>query len=506
MRSCRHWLILIALLSPVTGCSLLSEGSTYIGLKRGAESKSSEGSGDSQSGVKVANPPARTIRFDGHEIVLGDAESKPLECMELVEMLQPLVAEQKQRSAVELIEHHRETAQRLIWERWAKSPSDSVLRLVAETLSQGLGDKQSNWSALLDLAAEQSELARTYLNSRNAFANQLKTADPSNEQATELQSLAQRLGHPLVKVDCLRLMGLRELVAQRNGWAESLCRQAVDAAESTGDDMLVADMGMMVAEAARRSQQTSIAVETWNLAVQRHVQAMAQPRAVQASFWVRADQTRPENAKWPEDLRSALSKPLVRLGCSSEGSVDMILWACVAQSQYECGAHQQALVNFKRAETHAKGSDQEWLRIAQSRCLASMGQVPAAAAILSGPMTSSEPAVVAAATAAMGSTKLQSGAYQQGAQLLNKALTQSAGLEWATKHQALADLALAQLIIGDTEPGLQALHSVQEQFAQAGERILLIHSLENELRLLEHESRADEAEAVKARIVELERI
>jgi tetratricopeptide (TPR) repeat protein len=301
-------------------------------------------------------------------------------------------------------------------------------------------------------------------------------------------------------------MGLRELVAQRNGWAESLCRQAVDAAERTGDDVLVADMGLMVAEAARRSQQTSIAAETWDLAVQRHVQAMAQPRSVQASFWVRADQMRPENAKWPDELKGALSGPLKRLGCNPEGSVDMILWACVAQAQYECGAHQQALVNFKRAETHAKGADQEWLRIAQSRCLASMGQVPAAAAILSGPMTSSDAAVVAAATAAMGSTKLQAGAYQQGAQLLNKALSQSAGLDWATKYQALADLALAQLIIGDTEPGLQALHAVQEQFAQAGERILLIHSLENELRLLEHESRSEEAEAVKARIVDLERI
>ncbi len=52
-----------------------------------------------------------------------------------------------------------------------------------------------------------------------------------------------------------------------------------------------------------------------------------------------------------------------------------------------------------------------------------------------------------------GQHKVQAGAYQQGAQLLNKALTDSAGSVWATRNQALADLALAQLIIGDTEPG-----------------------------------------------------
>jgi hypothetical protein len=62
------------------------------------------------------------------------------------------------------------------------------------------------------------------------------------------------------------------------------------------------------------------------------------------------------------------------------------------------------------------------------------------------------------------------------------------------------------LIIGDTEPGLEALHAVQAQFAQDGDNLLLIRSLENELRLLEHEHREQAASSIKQRITELERI
>ncbi len=96
---------------------------------------------------------------------------------------------------------------------------------------------------------------------------------------------------------------------------------------------------------------------------------------------------------------------------------------------------QPALVNFKKAEAATTGENVLWLRIAQSKCLAALGQVPAASAILSGPASSNNPSIAAAATAAMGSTKLQAGAYQQGAQLLNKALSDSDGPVWANRNQ-----------------------------------------------------------------------
>ena len=62
------------------------------------------------------------------------------------------------------------------------------------------------------------------------------------------------------------------------------------------------------------------------------------------------------------------------------------------------------------------------------------------------------------------------------------------------------------LIIGDTEPGLVAQHAVQTQFEKSGDKLLLVRSLENELRLLELEQRDTEVTSLKSRISQLERL
>jgi len=394
----------------------------------------------------------------------------------------------------------------LLVERWATASDDPVVRLTADVLSRRSNRPEANWNSLLKLAQEQSGSAKAYQEARNAFAKELQTSDPSNDKATQLQQLAQAVAHPLVKIDSLRLLGLRELVAERTGWAESLCRQAVEVASGSGNNLLSAELWLMVAEAARRSEQGPQAAEAWSTAVALHLASLKKEQPVDVSFWLLAESVRPVGSDWPNELVGVLSPYLAPLGCSSDGGAEMVLWASVAQAQFDRGEMQLALLNFKKAETLVTGNNVMWLRIAQSKCLAAMGQVPAAAAILSGPAASSEPAIAAAATAAMGSTKLQAGAYQQGAQLLNKALTEAGGASWPTKDQAMADLALAQLIIGETQPGLEALHAVQAQFAQSGAKTLLIRSLENELRLLQHEHRDAEATALNTRIAELERL
>lgn len=490
---------------PIAGCSVFSDSGSFApGLHRGL-AETQDKNAQAATNSKVANPPARTIRFDGHEIVLGDAQSSVLDIEPFTATLRPLIAQQRFRSAALLIQQHRETSERLLAERWALAADDPVVRLTADVITRRSSAGEANWNSLLQLAHTQSAPAKAYQEARNAFAKELQTSDPSNEKAAQLQQLAQAVGHPLVKIDSLRLLGLRELVAERTGWAESLCRQAVEVATASGNQLLAAELWLMVAEAARRSEQGPQAAEAWSTAVAMHLAALNKEQPIDVSFWLLAESVRPEASTWPSELVSALGPYLAPIGCSSDGGAEMVLWASVAQAQFERGEMQLALLNFKKAETLVSGDNALWLRIAQSKCLAAMGQVPAASAILSGPAASNSPAIAAAATAAMGSTKLEAGAYQQGAQLLNKALTEAGSSHWPTKDQALADLALAQLIIGETEPGLEALHGVQAQFAQAGSKTLLIRSLENELRLLQHEHRDAEASAVNARIAELER-
>lgn len=493
----------VALASVCGGCSLFPDTSSSVDQELVISQAKSDA--DSSKG-QVVNPPARTIRFDGHEIVLGQAEPTELTPDKLQTMLTPLLANQRYQTAVALIQLHRETGERLLAERWATDYDQPSVQLIAQVLSRRSTRTENSWLALLRIARERPNQARPYQQARNAFALQMQTADPTSEQAAGLQQLAQAVGHPLVNVDCLRLLGLRELVAGRHAWAESLCRQAADTAYGSGNVLLAAEISLLIVESARRGDQLSTATQAWSSGVSTHLRAMDNSQPIDVAFWLMAERVRPENQAWPNELITSLGRYLPALGCTSDGGTDMVLWACVAQSQFERGQMQPALVNFKRAEASTKGENVLWLRIAQSKCLAALGQVPAASAILSGPASSTNPAIAAAATAAMGSTKLQAGAYQQGAQLLNKALNDTAGTVWATRNQALADLALAQLIIGETEPGLEALHAVQAQFIQAGDRLMLIRSLENELHLLEHEQRTQEATQVRKRISELEAI
>jgi tetratricopeptide (TPR) repeat protein len=260
-----------------------------------------------------------------------------------------------------------------------------------------------------------------------------------------------------------------------------------------------------VAESARRGNQGAATSQAWNNALDLHLTTYRADEPVDIGFWQLADKTRPALFEWPEEVGQLLASHLAATGCSTE-SPEMVLWTTVAQAQYDRGEFQTALVNFKRAETLSRELNVKWLRIAQARCLAGMGQAPAAAAILSGPAACADAEVSAAAMATMGSIKIQAGAYQQGAQLLHKSLSQTQADNWPRKPEALADMAIAQLILGDTEAGLAALHEAQRQFESSGLRNLLIQSLENELRLLEHEKRVDQLATVKARVVQLERL
>lgn len=502
MRTC----IALMLTLHVTGCSVLSEsGLTAAKLVNSVTNKASIAPA-SKSNTQVANPPARTLRFDGHEIVLGESENPSLETDRLIDLLQPLVDQQRMQSAAMLILRHRESSERLLAERWATAGQDPVLDLVAEVLSQRCTRTDSNWKSLLRYAKAHGNIATRYQQLRNDFAAELRTSDPSDDTAQQLQTASQNVHHPLARIDALRLLGLRELVAGREAWAESLFRQAIELANDSGHTLVAAELWLTVSETARRSQQLSTAASAWQNAVGQHLSAAKKMLPVDVSFWLLADQTRPETLPWPEELSSVLGDYVEAVGCSRSGRSEMALWTSVAQAQLDRNELQSALVNFKKAETLASGEDALWLRIAQARCLAGMGQAPAAAAILSGPAASSDASLSAAATAAMGAIKLQSGAYQQGAQLLHKALTQTPTAQWPLRNQSLADLAMAQLIIGDTDAGLTALHEAQRLLEKAGERQPLIQSLENEARLLEHEHRQSQVSNIQARIAQLEQL
>lgn len=67
-----------------------------------------------------------------------------------------------------------------------------------------------------------------------------------------------------------------------------------------------------------------------------------------------------------------------------------------------------------------------------------------------------------------------------------------------------ADLAAAQLILGDLDEALESMHVVQQNYHLAGRWQALQQNLTNESRLLTEESRTEAARAITARISTLE--
>lgn len=503
-------LLLVACTATWTGCTVLNETEDAKGLSRWSKllpnsiEHGHEAKSDSVTADRIVNPPARTIRFDGHEIVLGNAESTVWSTEQLLRNLQPLVQKQKLRSASQIVLQHLEASERLLLERWATESQKPEIAFVADVLDRRTPQATASWKSLFQHATTHADAARIYQQHRNAFATTLQTSDPSNQDSMQLLDTAQKLAHPLILTDSLRLLALRAMIAERWQESESHYNQAIAVADSAQLTSQASDLRIAYAECLKRSGRQAIASAVWSVAVQSQMSHLREAEPFDVGFWLRADHARPEGATWPEDLVRACSKYTTRLGVSSEGPAEMQLWASIADAELRRGDVQQALVHFKKSEVVANNDDKAWLRIAQSKCLTALGQIPAATAILASPASSDQAKLAATASAALGSTKLQSGAYQQGAQLLNKAITQHSDLDWPYKTESLADLALAQLIIGDTNSGLESLHKVQDKFEVQHDWSSLLQSLENEARLLEHEGRTSDVEAIYKRINSLE--
>ena len=312
------------------------------------------------------------------------------------------------------------------------------------------------------------------------------------------------------------MVGLHHLLADRPAEAGKAFRAGFATASASGDVAAASRMQMLDCEASRRSQQTADAVRAWTQAVRQQASLTRERNTpLDAHFWRRAERLKPAGANWPAEVGALCSGATAKLGCretavaASQGdsrAIETAYWAALGAAELERKQPQLALVSFKRAEQSASPADKPWLRIAQARSLAGLGQYPSAMALLSVPMTSKDSALQAASTTTLASLKIQSGAYEQGASLLNRTLGRHAGVHWPGRLDAEADLALARLILGRTDEGLRALHRVQQLYSESGDWEALVTALENERDLLEYEKRSKETDQLKRRILEIERI
>jgi len=506
-----------------TGCNFRTGGGNGTGNESGAWKKLMPGMREDgrpgnhlETDVRVANPPARTIRFDGHEMVIGNGEAVSISPDDLLANVKILVDAGRRRSAALVAMQHADSAERLLRERWADGASNPSLTAIAKAHAyRSQCAPQDGWPELIKLAATSKNVCQEFLKTRNDFARRLQSEDPTQEHVTQLQSAATAVGHPLVEIDSLRLQGLRYLLAKQPAEALKNYRTAIEIATKFSMVDQVSDLGLMASESARRADLHNDSASAWTQAVGAQMTLLSRDGVpVDPNFWNRAESLRPVDADWPVELGMVLGHHIQQVGCrvadgknqTDASRIKTVLWTAVGWAQYERGQPQLALVTLKKAEQSAVGNDTMYLRIAQGKCLGLLGQTAAATATLSGPLACKDNDVVTSATAALGSMKIQVGAYEQGASLLNKALSNGNLNPWPGRAHSQADLALAKLILGETAPGLDALHLAQATFIQNGDWLALVKSLENEMSLLQHEERTEERNALQQRIADIERI
>lgn len=501
----------------IAGCSTLGDGENSSSISKGwnklfSSKKSVDAAAKKDANTeRVVTSPARTVRFDGHEIVLGNGEVVSISNDSLMAKCSELIQAGRYRSALMVAGMHCETAERVLLERWAQpsSQNESMLILAdALALKNGAGP-QNGWRSLLQFASQQPQVSQAYVEARNSFAEKLQDQDPSPEETKELQRLAEQINHPLVQVDVARLLGLRELLADRSANALQHYQRGIEVADAYQIYDKSADLWLLASEANRRNNDFAGAEQAWREAVTRgaRVASNVQP-PIDPTFWERADHLRPPQANWPIEVANVLATRTAKIGFlpdkNQPQAVDSVLWAAIGLAQFERGQPELALMNYKKAERMTGKDDALVLRIAQARALAALGQVPAATAILSGPASSQNPQISAPAVATLGTIKVQAGAYQQGATLLGKALFTVGAENWATRADAQADMAIALLIIGQTEQGTKLLHEAQSKFEQKMDYASLLRSLENEAKLMEHEKHGEEARKIRERMVAIE--
>ena len=457
----------------------------------------------------ISNPRATEIRFDGEELLLGSGNCRALGGDELLAALRRLLDDEKKRSAAAMIRLHTRSAHRLLIDQTNKS-DDAVADFVAAVLDQG---KPSGiWTSHLASCKDHRNAAKGFAISRSELLSLASAGGPLADIVAQMKQAAEELDSLPLKLESQRLAALASVASGESEQAVNTLASAAELAAQSGLPHASSDLWMLACQASMQLENVSQARKCWQAAVATQMAAVRSRPAsqllptVDTVFWEQADKLKHPGDQYPAELNLAFAPWYSRIGFTlgSETGTQVALWSAIAEFQLATGQPHLATLSIKRAEVDAAESTKPWLRIALARAMAAQGQESVAVTILGSLDNDAVPAVRAAALAALGSIKVQAGAYEQGSRFLVDALnTQEAG-EWPGKLAAKADLANVRLIVGRLDEALPTLHSVQNEMMTAGHWQSLCQSLENEAAILEHEGLRRDAGALRERIRAIE--
>ncbi len=384
---------------------------------------------------------------------------------------------------------------------------DPALNLIASAYdSQCSGPARGGgWSDILRKRLQAPARYESYAASRRELLDQLRQGRPGEAALIPLPAAARSL-EPQLRIDAAQLVATAHLLDGNNDAAIASLNEALEAAQRHCPQH-AAELGLMLSDAHRRSEQYDTATQTWQQAVLAAAESLHQeiPHC-DPNFWERASYLRPVDQRWPQavEMRLAAAGGFPPAAAGQADPTDAALWASLGLWRLERDEPQPALANLKRAESMMpEGQPRATLRLAQAQALYRMDQFPAATALLVELSRSEQPQVAAPARALLGGMKLQAGDVHVGRRLLTESL--KSDLAWSGRGQAEADLGLALLIAGEEEEGLRRLHEAQQRFEAEGDRESLAQSLFNESEYFKATERSKKAAEPSERMLALER-
>jgi len=461
-------------------------------------------------------PPAgpTTVRVDSTALALNQPEQEIAVRRAFVERFQQLLNEQREAAARLWIERHPDLAWEML--RDAAPPHEPWMTRLAEFHDAQCGNDPANsWRSVLAMRETTPGQDAPYREARSEFMRKLRSGKFAEAHAIDLVTPARATGQTLLEIDAWHQTGIAHLLAEQPAAAVGALEQCVRLAANYAPHQAV-HVQLLLSEARRRAGDHQRAAADWTSAVAHAADLLVRPTPIaDPTFWDRAMYLQPVQHQWPEAVVTRVNQ-LVQRGASQGRPVALAqiitavqqsgeppqpmlyVAASLASWKLERGDPQGAVVAFKRAETVASPAVKDWLRIAQAKAMARMEQASAATAILA-PIAGREDhtPVRYAAMADLGSLQLHNGRVQQGVNLLRRASEEQPQVEWHGKSLALADYALALLMVGEETKGLARLEEAKRRFEAEGDVESLAKCLWNEAQFLKQAGQKKELAAVE---------
>lgn len=451
---------------------------------------------------------------------LGDGQEVSLPTEQLLGRVLDLQTNRRSGRAVRFVMRHPDAALELL--RSKPKVNDAAVELIAAAHDRqcNLPDTAQTWSRLLAARKDAPEAFDEYEKVRNQFKAAMAEGHAKHALGLGLINRAEAAKSPLLSIDAAYLHGVAHLLDESANEAAAAFFQAVAHAERVSRYQYTYSL-LMAGDAQRRAGDPQSAANTWQAAVDSATRLLLTEQPIHDPvLWERLGYLRPVERPWPEQTVSALQTldplPGLELPAAAMGAVasdraadprtaEAVVWNAIGTWYLDRDQAQAALVSYKRAESGAMAPEaQKWLRFRQARALVQLNQSGPATAILlslgSDKLSSAGPA----ALGLLGSLRLKNGQLQQGLGLLRNSIERNELQQWPGKAQAEADLALAYLMFGDEQNGLQRLHQAQGHFEMLKDWESLTLALENEAAYMENIEKRKDSSAIRSRIRELE--